>query len=473
VFADGTRRSAWTSPWIDAPIGVDAGILIAYAVARTIGGSVPEGIWWVAATLVAVRWPASGLGIAVVIALLPQQVRSGMTPDVALVAASAVGFAIGAASGRLPSASPGRAVWIVVAGAAALAAATFLALIHTQRAFDHALAVTSTLRWTESVAGLAILVLGLRSAALGSMRPLVLALAGVFLAMLIALVGQVAPTVIASSPFGWVLASADTGRAAGSFLSPNRLGTIAAVAVVVAAVNLVFGHGTRRWRAALFGGLASAALVLSFSRGALLGLAIAGGVLIAVRSRRRAAAYGLGILVAGFVLLPLLIGGRLAGSGGTLQVLLENDAGRVDAWLAGIRMILAKPLFGHGFNAFAVLGAQYGATDGLQTAHFELIDLWAQAGIAAAVGFVAIVLGMIGGAVERKADPWALAALGAIVVFVVASSFNVQSPFLAVMGPVWIVSTFGIACGADAAPAIAEPEKGGPPAQPDNRRLVT
>jgi hypothetical protein len=37
------------------------------------------------------------------------------------------------------------------------------------------------------------------------------------------------------------------------------------------------------------------------------------------------------------------------------------------------------------------------------------------------------------------------ASLGAIVVFGVASSFNVQSPFLAVMGPVWIVSSFGIA----------------------------
>jgi hypothetical protein len=38
-----------------------------------------------------------------------------------------------------------------------------------------------------------------------------------------------------------------------------------------------------------------------------------------------------------------------------------------------------------------------------------------------------------------------MAAFGSIVVFIVASSFNVQSMFLAVVGPVWLFVAYGIA----------------------------
>lgn len=453
------RPSWWQAPGIDGPIVVDAAILMGYAVARTIGTSVAEGGWLVLAMIAGVRWPASGLGVAAVVALTPQQIRAGMTPAIALVAASAVGFVASAALSRLPSTAIAMPIRIVLVGAAALAGATFLAMTHALRAFGPSAAVPATLRWAESAACLAVLVIGLRAGALGSSRALFLTLGGIALALGVALIHTLVPTLLASSPLEWVLSEAPSGREAGSFASPNRLGTVAAVGAVVGACLALATGGSRRWWWALFGVAAAAALVLTFGRGALLGLTLAGAALMATRSWRATAAYVGVVVIASVVLVPLLLGGRVAGSGGTLGALLENDAGRIDAWIAGIRMILAEPLFGHGFNAFASLGARYGATDGLETAHFELIDLWAQAGIFAAAGFVAIVLGLARAALDRRPDPWALAALGGLVVFVVATSFNVQSPFLAVMAPVWVVASYGVARSASsgATPAAREP----------------
>jgi O-antigen ligase len=441
--SDAVRPSWLLTPGIDGPLLIDAAMLVGYAIARTIGTPVAEGAWLVLAMVAGLRWPASGLGVAAVVAMTPQQVRAGMTPAVALVAASAIGFVASAALARLPGTAIATPIRIAVAGAAVLAGATFLAMTHALRASEPSAAIVATQRWAESAACLAVLVAGLRAAALGSSRALLLTVAGIAVALAVALIHQLVPTLLESGPLNWVLSMAVSSREVGSFASPNRLGTVAAVAAVVGLVLAMASGGPRRWWWGLFGVVAAVVLVLTFSRGALLGLTLAGATLIATRSWRAVAVYVTAVAAAGVVLVPLFVGGRLAGSGGTLGVLLANDAGRIEAWIAGIRMILAEPLFGHGFNAFARIGARYGATDGLQTAHSELINLWAEAGVLAAAGFLAIVLGLARAALDRRPDPWALAGLAALVVFVVASSFNVQSPFLAVMAPVWMVATYG------------------------------
>jgi O-antigen ligase len=444
TFADRVRRWLRAWPGIEAPIAVDAAVLLGFVLARTIGGSVAEGIWLVGAMVAALRWPASGLGIGIAVGVWPQHARAGMTPAVAVIVASAVGFGASWVIDRGRQLVVSTPIKIVIAGAVALVAATFLALTHAQRAFEPDVARVATLRWTEAVAGLAVLILGMRAAALGSRRAMVLALVAVVLAMTVALIDQAAPGRLQASPLDWTMARVESSRATGPFPSPNRLGTIAAVTVVLGACLAWRGRNAVRWLGLALALFAAVTLVASFSRGALLGLAIAGAVLTATRSRRTAAAY-LGLCaVLGLVLVPLLVMGRLAESGGTLGGLLENDVGRFDAWIAGIRMIIARPLFGQGYDAFTVLGPQYGASEGLLTAHFELINLWAEAGIAAAVGYVAIVLGIVRAAWDRRDDVWALVALGTIVVFFVSSSFNVLSPFLEVMGPAWIIASYGI-----------------------------
>jgi len=425
---------------IDAPIVLDALALVSYPLIRAANGSFMLSAWFVAA-----------------LAVFPQQVRLGMTPSITLIAVSAIGFAIDGALRRRTGPSIGRPLVIVVAGVVALAVATLVATVHSLHRFESDIGVLAALRWTEFFAGLGFFLLTLRAFALGSRRPLVLGLIGISAALAVALSDVLAPNFLPSVGFDWILAHAESSRATGSFVSPNRLGTVAAIVAIVGACRFAACSDRRRWLWAALGVLAATVLALSFSRGALLGLAAAGAVLIATRSRRIAAAYVGTLAILALVAVPILVGARLSVSGGSVAALLENDAGRVNAWLAGIRMIAAQPIFGHGFAGFPILGVRFGATDGLQTAHNELIGLWADAGIVAAGGFVAMIAGAGAAALQRRADPWALAALGALVVFVVASSFNVQSPFLAVTAPLWLVVAFGIGRRLDQDDRRAEP----------------
>ena len=108
-------------------------------------------------------------------------------------------------------------------------------------------------------------------------------------------------------------------------------------------------------------------------------------------------------------------------------------------------MILAEPIFGHGFHSFRPLGESFGATDGLLMAHNEFIGLWAENGVAAIAAYVAVIVGVIACALARRMDLWALVALGTITLFAVAGSFVDTLNFLAVTGPLWLVVAYGIA----------------------------
>ena len=439
------RRLGLGTRQIDAPLLIDAALLITYIVVRVSDRSLLLAIWFGVALILAVRWPASGLGVGVALALFPEQLHFGMTPSITIIGASAVGLAVDFAVHRESRPLTMRSVATVVAGAGTLSIATLVALIHSLHRFSPTIGVALALRWTGFAAGLGVLVLCLRTATLGSRRPLVLGIAGLSIALVVALLDTIAPDLLPSSGLKWMLSAAESSRATGPFASANRLGTIAAVVAIVGAVQFATCDLRRRWFWAALGVLGVVVLASTFSRGALLGLTAAGAVLIATRSRRLAAVYVGVIVIAAVVAIPMLVGARLSASGGSVTELSENDAGRIDAWLAGVRMIIAQPVFGHGFGAFRVLGERFGATDGLVTAHNEFIGLWAEAGIVAAAGSVAIVIGVVVASLQRRADSWGLTALGVIVVFTIASSFNVQTSFLAVTGPVWLIVAFGIA----------------------------
>jgi O-antigen ligase len=444
------RRLSTLADWpvssgrIDAPLAVDVAALVLYAAVRTTRLDGLLGAWVVMAMLLAIRWPASGLGLAAAVAVFPQSVRVGFSPSIAIVAAAAIGFAVDAASHGLPGTRMGRPLAAVLGGVAAIAAATSIALTRSLLRLDGPIAVEAAYRWIEFGAGLAFFLMVLRASALGSRRAIVLGLVGITVGLAVALLDFLNPRLLPSVGMGWTLSGSDSSRATGPFASPNRLGTVAGVTVVLGACLALMGSH-RRWLPAALVALSSVVLIISFSRGALLGLALAGGALLAIRSGRVAVVYVLAVLAIAVLAVPVLVGARLTGSGGTLEALLANDQGRFDAWAAGVRMIVAEPIFGHGFHSFAALGPSFGATDGLQTAHNEFIGLWAESGVLAFAGYLLTIAGVVRGAVERRGDAWAMAALGAIVVFVVASSFNVQSMFLAVVGPVWLVVAYGIA----------------------------
>jgi O-antigen ligase len=438
--------AAWpgSSTRIDAPIVIDVAGLILFAVVRMTGVDALVGAWVVAAMLLAIRWPGSGLGLAAALAVFPQPVRLGLSPSIAIVAASAIGVAVDVAIHGLRGTTTNRSLAVAVVGVIAMAVATSIALTRSLLRLDAPIAVEAAYRWVEFGAGLTFLVLLLRASSLGSRRAIVMGLIGITVGLAVALVDFLNPRLLPSFGARWMLSGADSSRATGPFASPNRLGTVAGVMVIVGAcLALMSSH--RRWLPAALAVLSSVVLIISFSRGALLGLALAGGALLAIRSGRVAVVYLLAVLAIALLAVPVLIGARLTGAGGTLEVLLANDQGRFDAWTAGARMIVADPIFGHGFHSFAAIGESFGATDGLQTAHNEFIGLWAESGVLAFAGYLLTIAGIVIAAVERRADPWAMAAFGSIVVFIVASSFNVQSMFLAVVGPVWLFVAYGIA----------------------------
>ncbi|HEX5015820.1 MAG TPA: O-antigen ligase family protein [Candidatus Limnocylindrales bacterium] len=463
----------WGSPTrIEGPLVLDLVMLVLFVVARGTSARDPDangllGAWLVAAALLAVRWPGSGLGLAAAIITFPQPFRLGLLPSFALIAAAGIGSAVDLAMhGGWP-----RKRWmsLVLVGLVVIGAATAMSMYRSLLRLDPSVAVEAGRRWLELGTGLVFFALLIHTFVLGARRPLLFGLIGITVGLVVAVIDYVSPRSLPSLRLRWLVFGTDQARATGPFASPNRLGTVAAISVVLAVTQVWAGRGLVRWLWAGFGVLGLVALVLSFSRGALLGLVLAVGLILALRSRRLAIAYGIAAGVMALVAVPVLIGARLAGSGGTLDVLLSNDLGRMDAWVAGLRMIATEPVFGHGYYAFSQVGAGFGATDGLATAHNEAIGLWAESGMLAFAGYVVLVVAIIGAALERRADAWAVAALGALIVYFVASSFNVQLMFLAVMGPVWLVVAYGIA---RPLPEIADDPLPDRPDAPDDRRAV-
>jgi O-antigen ligase len=457
-WAAAQRRRISGSTRIDAPILLDIAALVAFPIVRTLGDNSLIGVWAVAVLILAIRWPASGLGLAAALAVSPQLGGIRVPPSVALIAAASIGFALNIVLDAEPEGPMRRRLAIVIGGVITLGAATMVALFRSIRRFGPEASEIAARRWLEFGVGFLLLVLLLWAFSKDSKRPLILGLIGISVAIALSLVDWLAPTFLPSIGVNWLSAGPESNRAVGAFISPNRLGAVAGIMVIVGALQTLISNRWR-WLWAALTALAAVALLASFSRGALLGLAIAVGVLFAIRSRRVAAAYFVAVVIIAIVAVPLYVGARVAGSGGTLEILLENDRGRIDAWLAGFRMILEEPIFGHGFHSFRVLGERYGATDGLLTAHNEFIGLWAENGVVAIAAYVAIIAGVIACAIARRTDPWAIIAIGAITLFAVAGMFVDTLNYLGVTGVLWLVVAYGIARPLD----TASVERASPP----------
>jgi len=237
-------------------------------------------------------------------------------------------------------------------------------------------------------------------------------------------------------------------RATGSFPSPNRLGTIAAIA----SVGTMALAWERRdgWRLAL--GVAAVVSTItvfaSFSRGALLGLFVAAIVLIARRSIRLAVLATVVGAVVTFLVTPTFMDVRLGtppATSGLPAEQAENDAGRIDAWLAGLRMGAAQPITGQGYGAFRSLSVRYGGPANLDTAHNEEIALFAEVGLPGALSFAGLVASCCW-AMRRRTLANDLG-LAAVLVFAAASSFNIQSVYPQITTLVWAMVAWGLALG--------------------------
>ena len=151
------------------------------------------------------------------------------------------------------------------------------------------------------------------------------------------------------------------GRVAGAFSHPNQfagflIGIIPLAAAL--AVTRAVPRGLRA-NATLAAGLALSAVVLSFTRGAVLGLAVGSLVWIAVARPRLAVPLVVAIALAGAVIAPGALGERLRSPTG-------DDIGlREDLWNAALDIYATSPVVGVGLanfgEAYTGLPAQLGS----------------------------------------------------------------------------------------------------------------
>lgn len=202
------------------------------------------------------------------------------------------------------------------------------------------------------------------------------------------------------------------GRATGPFDQPNQLGAFCALTAVIAA-GLMLGAKTRRARIACAIGLSllTTGLMLSLSRGAWVGTALAVLFLLwrLKQARRAILAFSVPLLVVAFLMgsfeteSPQLevVGQRVR----AFTVLSPYD-GRAEIWAEARREILERPMTGFGPGNFPVAStrsASESTTVQPHHAHSLLLTWAAETGIPGAliiVGF-GIALFVVGRRAER------------------------------------------------------------------------
>jgi len=426
---------------VQAPLAVDAVVVGLWLVGRLLGMPEAVAIAIVGAALIAMRWPATAVGLATLVLLFPDSGRH-VAGGLILVLAGGVGQLVW-------SRRQGHRLGVdaIVVAASLLMATTGLALFATIGGAVSADAVRATIRWIGLMTGLLVLPIQLFLVSRSAVRPTVILALGVTAALLLALVDHLVPTFVTQTPFAHFLSPALSDRATGPFDSPNRLGSVAAMTLVIALVAAV----TRRKRLTRLVSLAIAAiaavtLLLSFSRGAMLGAAVAIALLVALRSPRFGLTIAAILLAAGAVVGPFYVAARLGFDTGTRSgQLAANDNERVAAWRAGIRMFASAPLTGHGYGSFQWIAADAAGPMTLETAHNEVIGLLAETGLPGAASFVAI----FGIVVLRslRPNPRGRIALGVATTFVVATMFNVQSIYPPVTVVLWTAIAYGLVAG--------------------------
>jgi O-antigen ligase len=239
---------------------------------------------------------------------------------------------------------------------------------------------------------------------------------GVFLALLS--LHQVATGSYGSTYGGFAVAqveniagTTEAPRIGGPFADPNFFGQLMVVPVAFALQRL---SAARRWtgRAASLTavGLCVVTLGLTYSRGALVALAVVGamwvGTLPIARRRSLLVAAGIGVVVIGSVIAPRAYLDRIAQVRDVVPGLARADAstrddallGRQSALIAGWRMFTDHPVVGVGAGNYTAHYLDYAADIGLfrsgeQLAPHSLVtEIASETGLIGLVAFGAIVV---------------------------------------------------------------------------------
>lgn len=190
----------------------------------------------------------------------------------------------------------------------------------------------------------------------------------------------------------------------GSFFDPNRL----AMALVIS-VLLLLGLRARlrnpfgRLAALVLVGLQVATIVVTYSRGAVLGLGV--GLLTLVLADAKGRARSLAVVAAVALGVGILAPDRFWNRTETI-VTYEEDAsamGRIHAWQTAQNIILRRPFTGVGAAAFTAAWASYAPGEAGTTpyvAHNLFLEVAAELGLVALLGFCVLVFSCLRGLVQ-------------------------------------------------------------------------
>jgi O-antigen ligase len=214
---------------------------------------------------------------------------------------------------------------------------------------------------------------------------------------------------------------------------------------------LLSTHGLKRWLVFALIGIEALAILLSFSRGAMVGLAAGIAWKVAVERRHR------GAILSAVVIAALAIGLVLAIDSGRVQtglkakenVAQENVATRLDAWSKAARFAVDNPLLGVGPGNFkyryaAAVDAPPG-TPTLAVVHNAYLDIAAELGVIAMllfISFLAVVFIYSTTAEREHRGPPGLA--GAVRTSIIIGSFSAMTLSEQYFAPFWLLG--GLAC---------------------------
>jgi O-antigen ligase len=228
---------------------------------------------------------------------------------------------------------------------------------------------------------------------------LAMAIAGATLAGIISL-GSYGSTTVGAPLSNLLAPSTDLGRATGPFSNPNYLGSFTAVALV-ASVGLLMIRPRMRDRLLLVGSglVLTAAVALSLSRGAMVGVLVGLAVLTLARSRSKAILVVGLAAVAAFLVYPAFVQWRLQNLLGSASpeayvIMNQSDDSRLAGILAAPRLFLSSPVTGVGFGHFVPMSVTVSDTIGPINAHNWFLTVLAEQGLVgvALVALLAITL---------------------------------------------------------------------------------
>lgn len=363
---------------------VAVALVAVYVPLRAAGSPEPWTLAWlvaaVAATLVS---PACGLTILAAIGPFTQAVgddgRISAVPF--LLAALGAGTAV-----RLVIARPWPRPSLPLILAAIVFMGTAVGVLITTLSFGLDRGMQGAQLWVPGIGGaMTVLICSAWVASRGDLRPLLVATASVSVGATLSLLNLASGDELRTSLLAWLLrADIDPNRLGGLIPAPNAAAAIFLVGFSVAA-GLALLHWRREVRFVALGAAAVqlVALALTHSRAALLGLCLAGAVLIWRRWRR------LGRLTAFAV---VIVAAAVAISAGIIRdVPVVADENRLAAWVASVRMWLDHPLVGAGFRSFEWLHGQYGSPI-LDAPHNEWLRFFAEEGTFVGVAGVVFAL---------------------------------------------------------------------------------